>query len=106
MLRCIYDYCVTVIVIFIQNEVAGSASGRCTYGTVTGQTLGGVRSRPTTKEELRIVICLKERIYPVVKLPFYAIEAKLLKKQRMIYLIKLTSGCVKVRAGLVQLEAI
>ena len=41
----------TIIVIVIQKEVAGSASGGCTYGTATGQTFGGVRSRPTTEEE-------------------------------------------------------
>ena len=39
------------IVIVIQKEVAGSASGGCTYGTVTGQTLRGVRSRPTLRPQ-------------------------------------------------------
>ena len=38
-------------VIVIQKEVAGSASGGCTYGTATGHTLEGVRSRPTTEED-------------------------------------------------------
>ena len=35
----------------VQKGVAGSASGGCTNGTATGQTLGGVRSSPTTEEE-------------------------------------------------------
>lgn len=44
-----------VIVIVIQKEVTGSASGGCTYDTVIGQTLGGVRSHLTTDEEEGIV---------------------------------------------------
>ena len=40
-----------IIVIVIQKEAAGSTSGGCTYGTATGQTLGGVRSRLTIEEE-------------------------------------------------------
>ena len=43
-----------IIIIVIQKEVAGSASGGCAYGMATGQTLGGVRSRPTTEEEVMI----------------------------------------------------
>ena len=39
-----------IIVFVIQKEVAGSASGGCAYGTATGQTLGGVRTRPTTEK--------------------------------------------------------
>ena len=48
-MRFIYD----IIVIVIQKKVAGSAGGGCiyVYGTATGQTLEGVRSRPTTEEE-------------------------------------------------------
>ena len=42
---------VIIIVVITQKEVAGSTSGGCTYGTATEQTLGGVRSRPTTEEE-------------------------------------------------------
>ena len=42
-----------IIVIVIQKEVAGSASGGWTYDTATGLTLGGVESRPTTEEEER-----------------------------------------------------
>ena len=40
-----------MIIVVIQKEVAGSASGGCTYGTATERTHGGVRSRPTTEEE-------------------------------------------------------
>ena len=39
-----------MIIIVIQKEVAGSASGVCTYGMATGQTIGEVRSRSTTEE--------------------------------------------------------
>ena len=37
-------------------EVAGSASGGCTYGPATTQTLGEVRSCPTTEEEEELII--------------------------------------------------
>ena len=41
-----------MIIVVIQKEVAGSASGGCAYGMATGQTLRGVRSRTTTEEEM------------------------------------------------------
>ena len=41
----------SMIIIVKKQEVAGTASGGCTYDTATRYTLGGFRSRPTTEEE-------------------------------------------------------
>ena len=45
-------------------KVAGSASGGCTYGTATGQTLKEVRSRPTTEEGKKVWVCFVPILTP------------------------------------------
>ena len=49
------------ISIAIYQEVAGSASGGCTYGTATGKTLGGVKSPQTIDEVQKNKVCRVDR---------------------------------------------